>query len=465
MNAILIKIFATALAFSQAASTTSSIDTGFDRAKDQTKVVKDQTKVVELLRGGCTHVIKVFEAEDIYLHDLIATAMDDPSAVAGQVSAFRGLDFGELFAAYRQFCGKENVEPPAVDVAEIIDFYNDAMVDLPDPARLKNLKLPGITTVLSRTGERFSEIYEPDNRRIWVALSDIPQNVRRAFIAAEDKRFYEHRGIDERGLIRAFVGNLARSGRPQGGSTITQQVVKNLLVGDDPSYRRKIREIVLASRLEQTLSKDEILEIYLNSIYLGRNSWGVELAARSYFGKSARDLSLREAALLGGLTKGPSSFGPDRDPARARERMAYVLARMQEDGDVDAAAEVGDTSLPHLVAFERLRRDTGFYFVDQISREAKKVAGLDKLTGDSLTIRSTIDPQLQRATETALQDGLAPLRDGQRPRQISRSRSEPRRCGPASTGSRRAGPLARGARQCAPAALRRALDARNRAQH
>jgi membrane peptidoglycan carboxypeptidase len=114
--------------------------------------------------------------------------------------------------------------------------------------------------------------------------------VRNAFIAAEDKRFYQHQGIDEHGLIRAFVGNLAHSGRPQGGSTITQQVVKNLLVGEDVSYERKIREMIVAARLETTLTKDEILEFYLNCVYLGRGPWGVEVAARSYFGKPAKDL-------------------------------------------------------------------------------------------------------------------------------------------------------------------------------
>src|SRR5207302_1615113 len=152
----------------------------------------------------------------------------------------------------------------------------------------------------------------------------------------EDKRFYQHRGIDERGLIRAFIANLARPGRPQGGSTITQQVAKNLLVGDDVSYERKIREMIVASRIEQTLSKADILELYLNSIYLGRASWGVELAARSYFGKSANLLTLEEGALLAGLAKGPNFYNPDRYPDRIKERVGYVLARMQEDSFVNA---------------------------------------------------------------------------------------------------------------------------------
>src|SRR5919206_1869694 len=191
-----------------------------------------------------------------------------------------------------------------------------------------------MTPVLDGEGRTFAEMHQPDGRRIWVPLADVPESVRRAFVAAEDKRFFQHKGIDERGVIRAFIGNLAKPGRPQGGSTITQQVAKNLLVGDDVTYERKIREMIVASRIERMLTKAEILEIYLNSIYLGRSSWGVEMAARSYFGKPAKALTLTEGALLAGLTKGPNYYNPDRNPDRARERLAYVLSRLQEDGAI-----------------------------------------------------------------------------------------------------------------------------------
>jgi len=193
------------------------------------------------------------------------------------------------------------------------------------------MKLPGASVVLDRKGERFAEVFEENQRRVWVALADIPEHVQKAFIAAEDKRFYQHKGIDERGLIRAFIGNLASSRRPQGGSTITQQIVKNQLVGEDLTYERKIREMIVASRVEQTLSKAEILKLYLNSVYLGRGSWGIEMAARGYFGKPAKELTVEEGALLAGLTKGPNFFNPDRHPGRAQERLAYVLSRLQED--------------------------------------------------------------------------------------------------------------------------------------
>ena len=249
--------------------------------------------------------------------------------------------------------------------------------------------------------------YQPGNRRIWIPLSDIPDFVQKAFIAAEDQRFYQHHGIDEHGIIRAFIGNLANPGRPEGGSTITQQVVKNLLVGDDVTYQRKIREMIVASRLENTLSKDEILQLYLNSVYMGRGSWGIETAARSYFGKSAKDLTLSEAAMLAGLLKGPSYYNPDRHPQRANERLTYVLDRMKDDGFITAEQKGQALAAPpKLVAFTRQRRDSGFAFVDFLGHEAK-TDGVDSLTGNSYAVHSTVDAQLQAQTEAALQEGLA----------------------------------------------------------
>jgi penicillin-binding protein 1A len=398
MDTLLVKIFATALTLSQVGTAPDTVKTEFDP-------IQDQPQVISLLRGGCAQVRKTFDIEDVNLDDLIATAMDDPDAVTGGHAAFRGINIGDLHTAYRQFCKNETVANSPVDIAEVIEFYNRTLASLPDHTRLKSKRLPGVSAVLDLKGERFAEVYEADQRRVWVPLADIPAHVRQAFIAAEDKRFYQHKGIDERSLIRAFIGNLAQSGRPQGGSTITQQVVKNLLVGDDVTYERKIREMVLSARIEQTLTKDEILELYLNSTYLGRASWGVGMAATSYFGKPVQDLTLGEGALLAALAKGPNYFNPDRHPDRAKDRFGYVIGRMQEDGAI--GAEEAKRGVPQLVAMERTRRDSGFHFVDHLTREAKAMAGLDGLTGDSYTVRSTINPVLQRATETALQDGLA----------------------------------------------------------
>ncbi len=400
METLLVKIFATALTLSQVTTAPEAITTRFDRDTDQ-------PRVAALLRAGCTHIRKAFDIEDINLDDLIATAMDDPQAI-GESKAFRGINFTDLLTAYREFCKNEQVPTPAVDLGDVIDFYNKALTDLPDHTKLKGLKLPGASVVLDRKGQRFAEVFEENQRRVWVVLADIPEHVQKAFVAAEDKRFYEHKGIDERGLIRAFIANLANSGRPQGGSTITQQVVKNLLVGEELTYERKIREMVVASRVEHTLSKAEILELYLNSVYVGRGAWGIELAARSYFGKAAKDLTLEEGALLAGLVKGPNYFSPDRHPGRAQERLAYVLSRLREDGVIPAGegSSRGLPALPTMVAYERPHRDIGFHFVDQVAREAKSVAGIQAITANSYTVRSTISPSLQRATEEALQEGL-----------------------------------------------------------
>jgi penicillin-binding protein 1A len=399
MNAVLIKIFATALALSQVTTKPDAIKVQFDP-------VKDREAVVQLLRDGCAHMRKAFDIEDINLDSLITTAMDDPKAVTGDIKAFKGIDFGDLHLAYRQFCKNEQLENSPFDAGEVIAFYNNAMKDMPPDAKLKNLRIAGGYAVLDGKGERYAEIY-PDRRHLWVPLRSIPDQVQKAFITAEDKRFYQHKGIDERGLIRAFITNLAEPGRPQGGSTITQQVAKNLVVGDDVTYERKMREMVIASRLESLLSKSDILELYLNSIYLGRGAWGVELAARNFYGRSAKDLTLAQGATLAGLTKGPNYFNPERHPDRARERLMYVLGRMQADGVITAAdAKRAETELLALVPYAPAQRDSGFYFIDQIPREAKSI-GIENLGPETYTVRSTLRPDLQRAAETALQDGLA----------------------------------------------------------
>jgi membrane carboxypeptidase/penicillin-binding protein len=400
MDMILVKIFATALALSEVTTQPQAVKTHFD-------AVQDRAEVVQILRNGCAHMREAFDIESINLDSLIATALDDPKAVAGDIKAFHGINFADLNTAYRQFCKNEDVANPVADLGQVIEFFNNAATDLPDQTRLKGRKLPSLSAVLDGKGDNFADVFEPGNRRIWVPLADIPDLVQKAFVAAEDRRFFQHHGVDERGIIRAFIGNLADPGRPQGGSTITQQVVKNLLVGEDVTYERKIREMIVASRLEGTLSKPEILELYLDSAYLGRGSWGVEMAARGYFGKSAKTLTLAEGAMLAGLLKGPNYFNPDRHPERAKERLAYVLGRMLEDGVISAEQkEQALAAPPKLVAYERPHRNSGFHFVDYLGREAK-TDGVESLTAESYTVHSTINASLQRDAEAALQEGLA----------------------------------------------------------
>ena len=219
MDSILIKIFATALAFSQVTTRPDGVKTEFD-------AVRDRFEVAQLLSAGCAHMRKAFDIEDINLDDLIATAMDDKEALSSEIKALKGLNLADLHVAYRQFCKVEKVEGSPVDLGQLIAFYNSAVKDLPDAVQLKHLRLPVTSVILDNKSERLAEIYAPNNRRVWVKLADIPEAVRNAFIAAEDKRFFQHAGIDERGLVRAFVGNFTQPSRPQGGSTITQQVAK-----------------------------------------------------------------------------------------------------------------------------------------------------------------------------------------------------------------------------------------------
>ena len=401
MESVLVKILAVVLALSQVSTRPDDVRTHFDAAADR-------ARVVELLRAGCTHMRKVFEVEDLALDDLVETALADPKILSSDIKAFHGINFRDLNTTYHKLCHNETPNPEPVNIADVIAFFNKAAADLPDHTRLKGLRLASPSQVLDGKGAEFAELYEPGNRRVAVPLADIPQFVQKAFVAAEDQRFYEHKGIDERGLVRAFVVNIMQPGRPQGGSTITQQVVKNLLVGDDVTYERKVREIIVTSRLERTLSKPEILGLYLNSIYFGRNAWGVEMAARSYFGKSIKDVSLAEGALLAALVKGPNYFSPERAPDRARERLTYVLGRMQEDGVIKAEeAKKLEGTLPAIVPPERPRNEAARYFFDYLTREEKALPGIEPLANATYTIHSTVYPDLQAATEAALQEGLA----------------------------------------------------------
>ena len=361
--------------------------------------------------------------------------MDDPTSVTTEIKALHGLKFEDLIVVYSQFCKNEDVKDSPIDIGAVIHFYDEAMQDLPDAARLKALRTAGPGGVLDGKGERFADLSE-SNRRIGVSLQDIPLYVQKAFVAAEDKRFESHHGIDERGVIRAFIGNLASRGRPQGGSTITQQVVKNLSVGDDVTYERKIREMIVASRLERILTKPQILGLYLNGIYLGRGAYGIEMAAESYFGKPVARPPSPKAALLAGMPKGPNFYSPDKYPDRARERRR-LRARPHQGRRHDHGAETiaaAKADLPHMMPIERRERDSGFYVVDFLTREARTFAGVDSLTSRSPRSRSDDPPGLQRAVEEALQDGLANTRSRDRPGRLSPTaaadRPRPRRADP-----------------------------------
>ncbi|MGH7392206.1 MAG: penicillin-binding protein 1A, partial [Candidatus Rokuibacteriota bacterium] len=246
-------------------------------------------------------------------------------------------------------------------------------------------------------------------RRIFVPLAQIPQALRDAVIATEDRRFYGHWGIDPIGVARAIVQNYRRGRIVEGGSTITQQLTKVLFLTPDKSLERKLKEAVLALELERRYSKDRILEMYLNQVYFGHGAYGVEAAARTYFGKSVSELNVREAALIAGLPRAPTSYSPFEHPQAAKLRRELVLRRMVDYGSVkDAEAKrLARTDLG-LIPPER-RRTTGQYFLEYVERTLEAKYGADMVFKGGLNVYTTLNPWMQLAAEQAVREGLKAL--------------------------------------------------------
>src|SRR5438309_8264667 len=246
-------------------------------------------------------------------------------------------------------------------------------------------------------------------RRIFVPLAHIPQSLRDGVIATEDKRFYYHWGIDPIGIARAFAQNYRRGRIVEGGSTITQQLTKVLFLTPDKSLERKMKEAVLALELERRYSKDRILEMYMNQVYFGHGAYGVEAAARTYFGKSVSELNVRESALIGGLPRAPSNYSPSERSEAARRRREVVLRRMVEFGALkdDDAKRLAKTDLG-LIPPER-RRTTGQYFVDYVQQALEAKYGADLVFKGGLNVYTTLNPTMQLVAEQSLREGLKAL--------------------------------------------------------
>ncbi|MGD9799730.1 MAG: PBP1A family penicillin-binding protein [Parvularculaceae bacterium] len=236
-----------------------------------------------------------------------------------------------------------------------------------------------------------------------VAVDELPPYLVKAFLATEDRRFYEHRGVDLRGTTRAFITNLKSKGRVEGGSTITQQLAKNLFLSPEQTYVRKAKEAMLAFWLEGRYSKDQILSLYLNRIYFGAGAYGVESAAKTYFDKSARDVSLSEAALLAGLPQAPSTLAPTQNPLGARERAFEVIDNMRETGDITEFEAREARRAPPVIASGGDDRDIGWFF-DYVAERARGLAGPD--APHDIVIRTTLDRKLQRDAEAAVKSVL-----------------------------------------------------------
>jgi penicillin-binding protein 1A len=274
--------------------------------------------------------------------------------------------------------------------------------DLPDTSHLTGPQRTPAVTVLAADGTTLASYGD-----IWgefLAVSELPVILSQAAIAMEDRRFYNHLGIDVIGLMRAALKNLFKGRIVQGGSTITQQVAKVVFLTPERTLKRKIQEVLLAFWLEHKFTKDQILTIYLNRIYLGAGAYGVDAAARRYFGKSAREVSLSEAAMLAGLIKAPSRYAPTRDMARARARASLVLEAMVKNGFLASEEAAMARRDPARLAPETVPGGGSRYFADWVLEQVPSFVGRDHR---ALTVVTTLDPALQQAAELAVARLLA----------------------------------------------------------
>jgi penicillin-binding protein 1A len=287
-------------------------------------------------------------------------------------------------------------------------FYFELERSLPSAQSLKNYHPALVSSVYAADGSLIGEFYT--ERRYLVPLKDIPPHLVKAFLASEDVRFYEHGGVDLVGIVRASLKNLEAGEIVQGGSTITQQVVKSLLLSPEKTWMRKLKEAVLAYRIDHSLSKDEILYLYLNQIYFGAGAYGVEGAARTYFDKHVSELSLAEAALLAGLPKAPTRFSPIQNYSVAKDRQEYVLKRMAEVGFISsgearkALAEPLRFAKPKHWTLKALNS-----FTEEVRRQVEARYGRDGLYQEGLAIYTTMDVRAQELAQKALDIGLREL--------------------------------------------------------
>ncbi|HEX6142761.1 MAG TPA: penicillin-binding protein 1A [Geminicoccaceae bacterium] len=280
--------------------------------------------------------------------------------------------------------------------------------DLPDYRQLADYRPPQVTRIHAGDGRLMAEYAR--EKRVFVPIEAMPRRLIQAFLAAEDKNFYHHPGVDFVSIAAAVLTNIQRLRhdlRPVGASTITQQVAKNFLLTNEVSLERKIKEALLAFRIERAFTKDQILELYLNEIYLGLGSYGVAAAALNYFNKSLDELTTGEAAFLAGLPKAPSRYHPVRAPGEARGRRDWVIARMLENGVISREEAAEARAEPLLV---RRRAPTEVvsaeFFTEEVRRELAGRYGEEVLYEDGLSIRTTLEPALQEVAEKALRDGL-----------------------------------------------------------
>lgn len=280
--------------------------------------------------------------------------------------------------------------------------------ELPDYTQLENYYPPATTRIYSSDGKLMEEFAL--EHRIFVPIKSIPKSLIEAFIAAEDKNFYTHPGVDIPSIIKALfrnINNISRGKRISGASTITQQVVKNFLLTSERSFERKIKEAILSYMISKTFSKDRILELYLNQVFLGKGAYGVASAAQIYFNKSVDELTIAESAYIAALPKAPSTYDPKKNYDRSKDRRDYVINRMLEDGYIDLTTAEDAIKQPIILKKrEKSETVTANYFVDQVRQEIIQKLGSDELYKDGLTVITTLNPKYQNYAEQALIKGI-----------------------------------------------------------
>jgi penicillin-binding protein 1A len=287
-------------------------------------------------------------------------------------------------------------------------FYSQ---DLPSYEQLASYAPPSISRIYSAEGRLIDEFAL--ERRLFTPIDDISEQVKNAFIAAEDRNFYSHGGFDARAIaVAAYEAIASRGENLRGASTITQQVMKNFLLSGDRTGERKIKELILATRVEGTLSKDQILELYLNEIFLGQNSYGVTAAAQTYFNKTLDELDLHEMAFLAALPQAPSNYHPVRNRDRVTARRNYVLGEMLRNGFISRAEHDAARDMPLLTVQSgdfpspRANMPARDYFTDEVRRQLSGSFGEEEFFAGGLSIRATIDPEMQVHAAHALQRAL-----------------------------------------------------------
>jgi len=288
----------------------------------------------------------------------------------------------------------------------LLNYYGR---DLPDHNQLRNYEPPIVTRIYAGDGHLMAEFAK--EKRVFVPIAFVPDMVKNAFIAAEDKNFYQHSGVDMKAVARALIKNVLNRlqgvrRRPQGASTITQQVAKNFFFTSEVSYERKLKEAIIAYRMSKTMSKDRILELYLNQIYLGGGAYGVGAAALYYFDKSLEELNIAEAAYLGALPKAPNDYHPKRNHAEALKQRDRVIGRMLAEGYITHIQAEMARLVPLQMKKDTSERVDAPYFAEEVRRELSGHYGEDSLYKGGLVVKTSVDPKLQKVAEDALRGGL-----------------------------------------------------------